>query len=105
MAARRAVYFKKTWNPEFDFLFKAEKEDIEICYRKIYKFYMASFPGKAEKSKKSQKENSDGIKQRKQSTHSSRPIITSVKQRSNSIKTTTLVSKYLILIISFTSLT
>ena len=48
LAARRAVHFKKTWNEEFEHLFNCSFNDVQDCYKTIYKFYMASFPSKQE---------------------------------------------------------
>ena len=88
LASRRAVHFKKTWNPEFEFLLDCSQKDVEVCYREIYKFYMASFPNKVECKKEAKpKEESQTIRQRKSSNSStSRTTNNALKNRSNSIK-------------------
>jgi hypothetical protein len=42
LASRRAVHFRKTWNYEFEYLFDWDQKQVELWYREIYKFYIAS---------------------------------------------------------------
>lgn len=100
LASRRAVHFKKTWHDEFSFLLDTQFEQIQECYKTIYKFYMASFPsrqdgssrhnrssnGSGKHSNKSTKSNgSDKAKNSLRNPHTTRTALTGVGCRSNSV--------------------
>mmetsp|Transcript_17100 Transcript_17100/g.16780 ORF Transcript_17100/g.16780 Transcript_17100/m.16780 type:complete len:92 (-) Transcript_17100:42-317(-) len=87
---------RKVWNSEFDQLFDADRKEVELCAREIYKFYLASFPQNrsSDSSKKSSKsgrkslKNEEKHKSRKSCNASKKKTekTATIRQRSNSIK-------------------
>ena len=87
LASRRAVHFRKVWNEEFDFLLDWNLQSVEECYREVYKFYIASFPGKNGcKKTETSKEEFNKNNTLTQDSSTTRQAASQLKQRSNSIK-------------------
>ena len=86
LASRRAVHFRKVWNEEFEFLLNWNLQDVEECYREIYKFYISSFPDKGGWKKDLGKEDYSKHKTSHHESSTNRQASSTLKQRSNSIK-------------------
>lgn len=96
LASRRVVRMKHIWNPEFEALLDADKKQVELCAREIYKFYLASFPQNRRSdekttsskwTKKSSKRKEEKPRSRKGWTSTKKKSdSTTLRQRSNSIK-------------------